>query len=55
MISTGIALVGGQCKSYLLHRIEDVRLSVTVPIRANTKVDFPRVFVGLESLGDTYE
>ena len=38
---------------YLLHRVKDVRFSVTVPVCANAKVDLSRVRVGLESLGDT--
>ena len=42
-----------ECKKNLFHRSEDVRFSITVPIRANTKVDLLRVFVGLKSFGDT--
>ena len=40
---------------YLLHRAEDVRFSITVPVRTNTKVNLSWVWVGLESLGDTWE
>ena len=39
-------------RSYLLHTIKDIRFSIAIPVRANTKVDFPRVLVGLESFGD---
>ena len=39
-------------RSYLLHTIKDIRFSIAIPVRANTKIDFPRVLVGLESFGD---
>lgn len=40
-------------ESHLLHSTEDVWLSIPVPVRANTKVDFPWVLVRLERLRDT--
>ena len=40
---------------YLLHRVEDVRFSITVPVRTNTKVNLSWVRVSLESLGNTWE
>ena len=38
---------------YLPDRVEDVRFSITVPVRANTKVDLSWVCVSFESLCDT--
>ena len=37
----------------LLHRVQNVRLAVLVAVRADAEVDFARVLVGLEGLGDT--
>ena len=40
-------------RAHLLDRVEDVRLAVTVAVRANTEVDFAGILVRLEGLRDT--
>jgi hypothetical protein len=40
--------------TYLQNATKHVRLAVAIPVRTNTKVDFARVLIGFESLGDTY-
>ena len=39
----------------LLDGIQDIRLAVFVPVGTDTQVDLAWVFVGFESLGDTWQ
>ena len=40
---------------HVLHAAKHVRFPVLISVGANAEINFPRVFVGLECLGDTYK
>jgi hypothetical protein len=43
-----------QPQPHLLHTVQNIGLSVVISVSPNTEVDFFRVFIGFERLGDTW-